>query len=285
MARSNLLDLLPDFSEHRPTQPPQVPPGFEPLVHAALSKEEFSALDMPVGFTGISPESEPEIEVDPFADLAGDETGDFGALDDLSPLADPDLPGLDADLPGLSMDIDTEAAAPDLLPEALPELDLELPAMNAKEDVGLAAAETLPGHDALEAAHREEIERLQEAHREALDSLLNEAIPNAKREIADAIAEDLAPLLTGRIRASMVESTLQALTRKITEVMDDASAITFDLRGPEYLISAFQDAWSGDAAQIRPIPDDGVDLVARIDRTVIATRLSEFDRLIGEAST
>jgi len=74
------------------------------------------------------------------------------------------------------------------------------------------------------------------------------------------------------------------LQQKIIELLDDSSALTFELRGPEYLVSAFLDSWSGDASQVKAVAGDGVDLVARVDRTVVATRLSELDRLIEEAA-
>lgn len=276
MARSSLLELLPDYSEHRPARLRQGPAGFEPLVHAALSKEGFSALDMPVGFTGLAPEAEP----DPLAAFDDDGAGELGTLDGLEVADDSDFPDLTGDLADLSREVDASEAeiAPPPAPQpeqaASPELD----------DFDTAAADAIAAQDALETAHREEIERIQAAHREALESLLKEAIPRAKQEIADALAADLAALLTGRLRAGFVMTAIDALSRKVSEVLDDASAVSFDLRGPEYLISAFLETWKGDAAQIRTIPDDSVELVARIDRAVIATRLSEFDHMIEEAT-
>lgn len=285
MARSSLLDLLPDFSEHRPAQRQPTPPGFEPLVHAAFSKEEFTALGMPIGFTGVAPDPEPVLDADPFADLSGAHTDPLGDLDDLAPAGDDlGLPDLDGELADSAAELDAPGPELDLSSELALEPGAGLPGIDASDDIDIAAADAIAAQDAIEEAHREEIERLQEAHREAMNALLNEAIPNAKREIAEALAADLAPLLAGRIRADFVETTLQALSRKVAEVLEDASAVSFDLRGPEHLISAFLETWTGDAAQIRPIPDDGVDLLARIDRNVIATRLSDFDRLIEEAT-
>ena len=284
MARSGLLDLLPDFSEHTPTQLRQDPPGFEPLVHAALSKEDFAVLDMPVGFTGMAADAEPDSGPDPFADIDGGETDGFADIVGLAAEDDAGFPDLNGDLADLSADM--IAADPEPGPPPVPlledEADLAIP--EAPEDLDTGAADAIAAQDALEAAHREEMEGLQETHREELDSLLKQAIPKAKQEIADALAADIAALLTSRLRAGCVETTIEAMTRKVTEVLDDASAVSFDLRGPEHLISAFLDTWSGDKAQIRAIPGEGVDLVARIDRTVIATRLSEFDRLIEEAT-
>jgi hypothetical protein len=284
VARSGLLNLLPDFSEGQ-TAPRQHPSGFEPLVHAALSKEEFSTLGMPVGFMGAGPGAEPESEIDPFAELAGTETGDLDDLGGFADLTAPDTdrPDLEGELADILGGLESPEMASDSLEPLSAETDMAGPSLAGLDDVDIAAADAIAAHEALEAAHREEIERLQEAHREALNSLLTEAIPKVKQEVADALATDLAPLMAGRLRAGLVDTTLEALRQKMAELLDDASALSFDLRGPEYLISAFLDAWSGDASQVRAIADDGVDLVARIDRTVIATRLSELDRFIEEA--
>jgi len=43
------------------------------------------------------------------------------------------------------------------------------------------------------------------------------------------------------------------------------------------------DKWSGDASQVRLVPGNEIDLVVRVERSVLATRLSEVDRLLQEA--
>jgi hypothetical protein len=281
VARSGLLNLLPDFSEGQ-TAPRQHPSGFEPLVHAALSKEEFSTLGMPVGFMG---GGNPRAKSTPSRSWPEPKPAISTISADLPTLTAPDTdrPDLEGELADILGGLESPEMASDSLEPLSAETDMASPSLAGLDDVDIAAADAIAAHEALEAAHREEIERLQEAHREALNSLLTEAIPKVKQEVADALATDLAPLMAGRLRAGLVDTTLEALRQKMAELLDDASALSFDLRGPEYLISAFLDAWSGDASQVRAIADDGVDLVARIDRTVIATRLSELDRLIEEA--
>lgn len=279
MARSSLMSLLPDFAEEKPAPPVYSAPGFEPLVHAASSKEEFSSLDMPIGFMGLEPATDTETEIDPFAatPLADDgEIGDFEDLD-IGSLEDLDLPGLD--------DIPAAGAAGPSVPDLPQHPAGDLPAETGLDDIDQAAADGLAAQSALEEAHREEIERLQMAHREALDLLLKESLPKAKQEIVETLASELAPLLAGRVREGLVEQSVAALSDMVSRLLDDTAAVTFDLHGPEHLVLAFQNAWEGDAAQINPMPDESIDLVARIDKTVIATRLAEADRLIAEALT
>ena len=74
MASSSLLNLLPDFSEGQ-SAPRRHPSGFEPLVGAALSKEEFSTLGMSVGFIGLGDATPTEDSPDPFAE-AGEAEAD-----------------------------------------------------------------------------------------------------------------------------------------------------------------------------------------------------------------
>lgn len=282
MASSSLLNLLPDFSEGQ-SAPRRHPSGFEPLVGAALSKEEFSTLGMSVGFIGLGDATPTEDSPDPFAEAGEAEAGD---LDDLADLTSDDsgLPGLQDELADVLGEL--EAPKPDLDFPGSPvgELEEPIPSEPGLDDIDIAAADAIAAQGALETAHKEEIERLQQEHREAMDALLDTALPRMKQEVAEAIASDLAPLMAGRIRAGMFDQTIAAMQQKIIELLDDSSVLTFELRGPEHLVSAFLDTWSGDASQVRAVAGDGVDLVARIDRTVIATRLSELDRLIEEAA-
>ena len=282
MASSSLLNLLPDFSEGQ-SAPRRHPSGFEPLVGAALSKEEFSTLGMSVGFIGLGDATPTEDSPDPFAEAGEDEAGD---LDDLADLTSDDsgLPGLQDELADVLGEL--EAPMPDLDFPGSPvgELEEPIPSESGLDDIDIAAADAIAAQGALETAHKEEIERLQQEHREAMDALLDTALPRMKQEVAEAIASDLAPLMAGRIRAGMFDQTIAAMQQKIIELLDDSSVLTFELRGPEHLVSAFLDTWSGDASQVKAVAGDGVDLVARIDRTVVATRLSELDRLIEEAA-
>lgn len=286
MARSSLLNLLPDFSEGQ-SAPRRRPSDFEPLVGAALSKEEFSTLGMPVGFMGLGEDTPSDEFADPFAEVAEaeglDDLGDLGDLADLTS-GDPAIPDLQDELADVLGEL--EAPEPELDAIGPPLGETEDPALSAPGlgDIDMAAADAIAAQEALETAHREEIERLQQEHREAMGALLEMALPKVKQEVAEAIASDLAPLMAGRIRAGLVEKTIAALQEKIVELLDDSSVLTFELSGPEYLVSAFLDSWSGDASQVKAIAGDGVDLVARIDRTVVATRLSELDRLIEEAA-
>lgn len=282
MASSSLLDLLPDFSEGQ-SAPRRHPSGFEPLVGAALSKEEFSTLGMSVGFIGLGDATPTEDSPDPFAEAGEAEAGDLDDLADLTS-GDSGLPGLQDELADVLGEL--EAPMPDLDFPGSPvgELEEPIPSEPGLDDIDIAAADAIAAQEALETAHKEEIERLQQEHREAMDALLDTALPRMKQEVAEAIASDLAPLMAGRIRAGLFHQTIAAMQQKIIELLDDSSVLTFELRGPEHLVSAFLDIWSGDASQVRAVAGDGVDLVARIDRTVIATRLSELDRLIEEAA-
>jgi hypothetical protein len=268
LSRSALLHLLPDFSEAQPRPAPSREPGFEPLVHEALSRDEFTTLDMPAGFTGLN--------ADPFAEPA-DPFADIGSAMDAGEL---DLSGLEADVddlpdpfggePGLDSLYESETALP---PADL--LDLDQGSGGAED--GAAVREML------EEAHRAEIERIEAAHREALDHLVTTAIPKIKEDVVAAIAADLAPLVSGRIRADIVTDTLDSLVAEVTALLEDTDAVGFELRGPEGLLSAFMDKWSGDASQVRLVPGSEIDLVARVGRSVLATRLFEIDRLLQEA--
>ena len=285
MASSSLLNLLPDFSESEPA-PRRHPSGFEPLVGAALSREEFSTVGMQVGFMGLGEDTPSEDFTDPFAETAEAEAGDLDDLGDLADLTTDDsgLPGLQDELADVLGELGSPEPDFDFPGSPLGDTEEPMPAEPGLDEIDIAAADAIAAQEALETAHREEIERLQQEHREAMGALIDTSLPKMKQEVAEAIASDLAPLMAGRIRAGLVDQTIAALQNKIVELLDDSSVLTFELRGPEHLVSAFLDTWSGDASQVKAVAGDGVDLVARIDRTVVATRLSELDRLIEEAA-
>jgi hypothetical protein len=104
-----------------------------------------------------------------------------------------------------------------------------------------------------------------------------------KEEIVEQISGELAKVLAGRVRTQIVSATLDALSVELAELMNDNGVTNFEIRGPEALISNFQDRIATEDMQIKAVPSESLDLVVRVDGTAIATRLGEFDRLLEEA--
>ena len=278
MSRSALLDLLPDFSQGGRRSAPPRAQGFEPLVDEAQSREGFSTLGISSGFTGFPPEPEfgaPDVfggEPEMLSDI------DFGAE---SPALDLAGMGIDeGDFAGAGLS--TEASV-DMMEEPADEDDFDGgdgfgSQMEYEQD-----ATGITAHELLEAAHRAEINDIEVAHRSQMEELVSATIPKLRADIVDTIADQLAPLLSGVLREAHLAKTLDALSARITRLLEDSEAVGFELRGPEVLLSAFSERWPEGSVSPKLVPADGVDLVARIDKSVVATRLAEVDRLIQEA--
>jgi hypothetical protein len=261
LSRFSLLHLLPDFSDSVPVLATRRDPGFEPLVRDALERNVFSSIHVPNGFAGLAADS--YIVDDPFEDFENPLMME-PETDILSAVDGGEDPSFATDLHDLNLP--AAALGPD-----------SLVGDTAFEDDGIAVNELL------EASHREEIDRLETAHREALDNFLSTAISKAKDEVIDTIASELAMLLAERIRADIVEDTMGALTDAVRAIVEDTGAIGFELRGPENLILDFQARWPSDGARITTVAADIPDLVVRIEKSVISTRLAEVDQIVQEA--
>jgi len=284
LSRSALLDLLPDFSSGGRRQPPPRAPGFEPLVQDAGSREGFTSLGMSAGFSGLSVEPDFGGAADPFGDQpALMPEIDMGAeppsldLSDLAPEEADPTGGLGTEAPIDLIDEPFTDEAGETFPDLAAQEDMVLDEESEETATGIAA------HELLEAAHRAELNDVETAHRKEIEDLVSTRIPNLRNEVAEAIAAELAPLLASCLREEQVAKTLDALVAEVAAVLEDTEAVAFELRGPQHLLSAFEEKWSDGSAPVKLVPADSMDLVARIDKTVISTRLSEIDQLIQEA--
>lgn len=286
MTRSALLDLLPDFSSGgRKTAAPRAP-GFEPLVHAAGAREEFSMLGMSAGFAGVSNGSGNVGEQDPI-DVMSDLTLDLDAGDETPSL---DIANLspDGDIPGAGLTTEAPAELSHGSPESVfraEETDIEPVSSGnlTSDDESDAAAAGIATHELLEAAHRAEIRDIEDAHRQKIAELVSEKLPKIRNEVVEILTGELASLVAAALHKQQVANSLDALVAEIRGVLEGDDVFGFELHGPSDLIAAFKENWPDDDASVRYVVTDGIDLVARIDKTVIATRLSEVDRLIQEA--
>ena len=288
MSRAKLLNILPDLAAGPPPRLQPRAPGFEPLVAEAVSRPDFAPIEMPTVFTGAA-----EAETPP--GLAGEPgLSEFsGFAPDLDALApQPAEPAVEEPVI-IDNDFDInrpEAAAPALAGPDLPDLP-DLPGLpDAPPDPPLArepAAAPDPGGthaqalEAMEASHKEELARMETVYQMAFNDLVENAIPKAREEIVDAIADQLVPLLAGHMKASLADRMVSALVAEVSELLADSDAVAFELKGPEALLRAFQDQWPDREMPVRLVASDGIDLVAKVGKAVLATRLGEVDRLVG----
>ena len=275
MSRAKLFDVLPDLMTGPPPRREARAPGFEPLVAEAAGRPDFVPIDMSAPFTGAT-EPDP-LQADPLQVLAGD--ADLSKVIDLDidfdgPALEPLGQPVDEPMPGESDPV-MPAAAPDL-PD-VPDLS-GLPGL--PESAPAIPAETAPADAAAGAAHNDEIARLETVYQMALHDIVDTAIPKVREDITAAIAGELAPLVATRIRGSLADHMVSALVAEVSELLVDSDAVSFELKGPERLLLSFREQWADDNPPVRLVAADTVDLVAKVGRTVLATRLADVDRLL-----
>ena len=137
--------------------------------------------------------------------------------------------------------------------------------------------------DAAAARHAAELEAL----RTELETIAAQSIPEAiearSAEIADAVAGDvaeiLAPLIDEIVRARVV-AQLAAEIRGVLDI-DNAGQIT--VTGPESLVAALSDRLGADAGRISDIHAEQFDIEIETDRTLLASRLSEWTQALKES--
>lgn len=291
MSRSGLFHLLPDLDREAPRPARRGRQTFEPLVVRAGMVDRFEDLDMAFGTEAANGSLKSD---DPFASLGEsfEESNDlsaFGDLADLSGNADLDFPD-PAEFAASSefADVLAETEGVDLAALDDPFADAATPAFpGLAEKSGPSVADELAAATAREAAaqsaHREEIDRLEKDHRAAIARLASEAIPAMREQVASELAAQIAPLLARRLRSDLVATTVAALTEEVKAILAESGAVVVEVRGSETLVSTFREQWDVDGVSVRTVVADGPDLVVRIDKAVMATRLGEFDRIIAEA--
>ncbi|WP_421855197.1 hypothetical protein [Oricola sp.] len=280
MSRAKLFDVLPDLMTGPPPRREARASGFEPLVAEAAGRPDFVPIDMSAPFTGAT-------EPDPLQVLAGD--ADLGgvidldidldgpALEPLGQPADDPLSPFAGPMPG-ERDPVVPAAAP-ILPD-LPDVPDRSGLTGLPEAAHAIPADGPPADAAAEAAHNDEIARLETVYQMALHDIVDTAIPKAREDITAAIAGELAPLVATRIRGSLADHMVSALVAEVSELLVDSDAVSFELKGPERLLLSFREQWADDNPPVRLVAADTVDIVAKVGRTVLATRLADVDRLL-----
>jgi hypothetical protein len=137
--------------------------------------------------------------------------------------------------------------------------------------------------DAAAARHAAELEAL----RAELETLALQSIPEAiqarSAEIADTLAGDvadiLAPLIDEAVRGHVV-AQLAAEIRGMLEI-DNAGQIT--VTGPASLVDALGDRLGADATRISVVHAEQFDIEIETDRTLLASRLSEWTQALKES--
>ncbi|EDQ34597.1 hypothetical protein HPDFL43_00330 [Hoeflea phototrophica DFL-43] len=196
--------------------------------------------------------------------------------------------------------------------------DFELPAirsLSGMPDDSLAGSPPSPAEPAVdvdavraeafaegEAAARAELEAHHAAEREAeaqrhaaeiaalraeMETLAAQSIPQAiatrSAGIAEAIAADVAEILVPLLDETVRSLLLERLANEIHSVLalDNSGKIT--VSGPEGLVTTLCEILGGDAERISVNHVEQFDIEVEVDRTTLATRLSDWSNALKES--
>ncbi|WP_422372664.1 hypothetical protein [Hoeflea sp.] len=137
--------------------------------------------------------------------------------------------------------------------------------------------------DAAAARHAAELEAL----RAELETLAAKSIPGAiearSAEIADAIAGDVAEILAPLIDEAVRGRVVGQLAAEIRGILATENAGQITVAGPESLAAALCDRLGADAARISVIHAEQFDIEIETERTLLASRLSEWTQALKES--
>lgn len=173
-------------------------------------------------------------------------------------------------------------------PPAEPAIDLDAVRAEAFAE-GEAAARAQ-----LEARHAAELEA--EAQRYAaqlaalraeMEAITAKSIPQAvaarSGDIAEAIAGDVADVLAPLLEQAVRARVLEQLVSEIRSVLELDNSGHIKVSGPEGLVTALCDILGGDAERISVNHVEQFDIEVEVDRTRLATRLSEWSNTLKES--
>lgn len=175
-----------------------------------------------------------------------------------------------------------------LVQPARPAVDVEAIRAEARAE-GEAAV-----RNELEARHASELDAAAARHAEELAALRSEletraaqSIPQAVEaratEIADAVAGDVAEILAPLVDEAVRGHVVARLAAEIRGILATDNAGQITVTGPEGLVAALGDCLGADAERISVIHSEQFDIEIETDRTLLASRLSDWTQALKES--
>lgn len=142
-------------------------------------------------------------------------------------------------------------------------------------------------------AHAAEIEALRQEHAAEVDGIFRaigetagETIALRLSEMEERIGQQAATSAT-RILGSFLSDELQkrsmeSLARSIRAAVEERESFRIDIRGPQSLYEALQQALGDQAGNFGYVEAPGFDLSVTIDGNLFETRLSEWSAILSE---
>lgn len=172
-------------------------------------------------------------------------------------------------------------------PAALPNVNIESIRAEARaEGEAIARAELTrkfeAEHLAIENLHTAEMQALREELETSAAKTIPEAIKARSAEIAEMLAGDVEAVLKPLIDETVRKQILASLAEEVRKILSLENAKEIRVAGPEALVSAFREHIGADAERLTIQENDGFDLEIEVNRTLFASRLSEWTKSLAE---
>lgn len=172
----------------------------------------------------------------------------------------------------------------DMFVNALPEpepIDPEEVRREAYAEGHEAATQELQAQHAAEmeaavAAHREELEGLRQAYEAQAAALIAARINEISLTISEAISEQTAEILAPILSEALAANAVRAMAEMVRQAILDGAAATIVVRGPGQLFDILKTELGEDAALLRHVETQDLDLTAEVAGTVLVTRISAW---------
>ena len=135
----------------------------------------------------------------------------------------------------------------------------------------------------LQQRHQLEIEALRQAHANEMAQKLTGALKSSEevlaQEVSDRLTRILAPIIAGHARKISIHAVIAELKRLLASGETSRILVT----GPLDLINVVRASMGDDAARLAFEETGSADLTVEVNSSVIATRLTEWRKILLEA--
>lgn len=141
-------------------------------------------------------------------------------------------------------------------------------------------------HQAALQAERDRYETGMAAQAEQLGEIASQMIAarfgSMEAEVVDHVTAAVARIVGGILSEDLQKRSIDSLARSVRAAIGDRDTIRIEVRGPQSLFTALENALPDRVGSIDYIEGDGFDLTVRIDGNLFETRLSEWSAALSE---
>ncbi|MBO6901289.1 MAG: hypothetical protein JJ864_08070 [Rhizobiaceae bacterium] len=182
--------------------------------------------------------------------------------------------------------VHTAEPAPPQAPVAVP----AQPESLIDEAVQRALAEARAGFEAeheakieaLQEAHRHEIERLETEIGEKSGDLIVARFEQMEQRLVELTSSAVARILGAALTEDIQEKALQTLSAEIANAVRDRESVRVRVHGPLSLFESLQARLGGNADRVEYTETGDIDLTVAIDDALFETRLSDWSAALAE---